>query len=253
MTQPTSLAAFAKMQERKLLTGWYVVIAEAVAHQPGMTQNEIAQWIRESDSELAKPREVRRKVQPHTISPRFAEMVRRGSLVEVGLKRCSVTGEEVKTYALPETPPEALSPGARRQSKLKAALVRIVGLEQQVMQLQVQLQDATLREPMPALESDDLGLLRLGDPNPPANWRGYVISQYAKSPNAAGWRVLVGTIFAREFSNMPVPLADLLEITRAGLRNAHTGIVAATGLADEDLAKIEAWLNEALAQVAPPA
>lgn len=249
MTAATSLAAFAKMQERKLLKGWYVVIAEAVATSPGMTQNEIAQWIRESDSELAKPREVRRKVQPHTISPRFAEMVRHGSLVEAEVRKCSITGEKVKTYVLPETAPESLGSGGRKRSALKEALDRIAVLEKQLVQSQAQ----SLREPMPDIESDELGKLKLGDPNPPANWRGYVISQYAKSPNAAGWRVLVGTIFAREFSGMPLGMADLLEVAHSGLKHARQGVLDDTGLTAEDLDQVEAWLIGALAQVAPPA
>lgn len=249
MTAATSLAAFAKMQERKLLKGWYLVIAEAVATVPGMTQNEIARWIRESDSELAKPREVRRKVQPHTISPRFAEMLRQGSLMEAEVRACNVTGERVKTYVLPETPPETLAPATRKCSALKEARDKVAALERQIEQMQAQ----AVREPMPVLESDELGKLKLGDPNPPANWRGYVISQYCKSPNVAGWRVLVGSILAREFSKMPLPLADLLEVTRSGLAHARVGIADDTGLEAADLDKIEAWLIEALVEVAPPA
>lgn len=248
MTATTSLAAFARMQELKLLKGWHVAIAEAVAQQPEMTQNEIAQFIRESDSELGKSREVRRKAQPHTISPRFAEMVRRGSLLEAGVRTCSVTGKPGKTYVLPEAVPDKLRSGARKPSKLKEALARIAVLEAQIAKTQ----DQALREPMPALESDELGKLKLGDPNPPANWRGYVISQYAKSPNAAGWRMLVGSIFAREFSGMPLPLADLLEITKSGLKHARVGIEADTGLSQADLDRVETWLIEALAAVAPP-
>lgn len=110
----TSDAAYTKIQKNGLLQGLHQKVYENVYQNGPQTIAEVCVVLSEYDS--------------RSISPRFAELRTRGVLVEVGTRKCSVTGMESIAWDVTDSLPTALPKKLPKDLLIKDAYTLLVKL-----------------------------------------------------------------------------------------------------------------------------
>ena len=115
MTRQTSIDTYIKVQESGLLSRRRFQVYDVLFHNGPLSQTETHAHIKDAAT-------------LHSVGPRFAELKKMGVIIEVGTRRCSITGENVYVWDVTDKLPVKFERKIARKAMKSQLLQKIAGV-----------------------------------------------------------------------------------------------------------------------------